>query len=253
MSENSKDGFVKPKRIFLKDEEYVKSLVEASLVKDLHDNEELCQVCHGTGMVIRNNVYGLDDDPDKSVMFPYMHQSISFCQHCYNGIVHRCKLCGELLPRGYLKHNCEAQRKLDREEAERKQKERLEKAPIAPPEVLEKCEMFFTEHLNYGDGYFGDWETFFDMWADDHSPEDPRPEYVWTTETEDMHIDADSVIESATEDLYEDAELDISDAKRKELQAYLNEFCKTCGVGTTYYQGKYKVRIPWEDFKGWEE
>ena len=246
-------SFKKPERVFVNDKEYIERLVNASLVKDLHDNEEICQFCHGTGLVIRDNPYGLSNDPDVSAVFPYKHQSISFCQHCYNGIVRRCKLCGELIHRGFLKHNCEAQKKFDQEEAERKEKELWEKTPIAPPEVLEKCEMFYADCLNYDDGYFGDWDTFFDLWAYDHLPGDPRPEYVWTTEIENMHIDADDVIETATQDLYEDADSDISDAKRKELQAYLDEFCKTCGVGTTYYQGKYKVRIPWEDFNGWEE
>lgn len=33
-----------------------------------------------------------------------------------------------------------------------------------------------------------------------------------------------------------------------ELQNYLNKWCKECGVGTTYFEGKYKVRIPWEDY-----
>ena len=63
-----------------------------------------------------------------------------------------------------------------------------------------------------------------------------------------MKIDADNIIESATEELYEDACYDISDEKADELQNFLNEWCKTSGVRTTYYQSKYKVKIPWEGY-----
>lgn len=51
--------FVKPKRVIVTDKEYIQKLVNANLVKDLHDNEEICPYCHGTGMVIRDNQYGV--------------------------------------------------------------------------------------------------------------------------------------------------------------------------------------------------
>lgn len=76
--------FIKPKRVIVSDKEYIQKLVNANLVKDLHDNEEICPYCHGTGMVIRDNQYGLSDDPDRKVWFPYKHQAITFCQHCFN-------------------------------------------------------------------------------------------------------------------------------------------------------------------------
>ena len=64
-----------------------------------------------------------------------------------------------------------------------------------------------------------------------------------------MSIDAHNIVESATEDLYEDAIYDVTDESIKRLQDYLDEWCKRCGVGTTYYEShKYKVRIPWEDY-----
>ena len=53
----------------------------------------------------------------------------------------------------------------------------------------------------------------------------------------------------ATEDLYEDAFYDISSKEIERLQRFIDEWIKTCGVGTTYYEShKYKVRIPWEDY-----
>jgi hypothetical protein len=60
-----------------------------------------------------------------------------------------------------------------------------------------------------------------------------------------MSIDAANIIESATEDLYEDANLDVSDSAVKELQDYLDDWCKRCGVSETLIRTKYKVAIPW--------
>lgn len=83
---------------------------------------------------------------------------------------------------------------------------------------------------------------------EEHEPSDIRPEFVWSTEPVKISIDAQGIIEDATEDLYEDAFYDIPSEKIIELQDYLNKWCKECGVGTTYFEGKYKVRIPWEDY-----
>lgn len=89
--------FVKPKTEYVADKNYVEKLVNVHLKKDLHGDEEICEVCHGTGLVIRVNPYGLSDDPDKSRMFPYSHQTLTFCPHCFNGIIHRCNLCGGII------------------------------------------------------------------------------------------------------------------------------------------------------------
>ena len=64
-----------------------------------------------------------------------------------------------------------------------------------------------------------------------------------------MHIDADSIIENATEELYEDAVSDISDEEVKRLQSFLDDWCKHCGVRTSYSEShRYKVRIPWAEY-----
>lgn len=242
-------NFIKPETVTVSDKEYIQSLVNANLKKDLHDNEEICKFCHGTGMVIEDNSYGLSNDPNKQIArFPYKHQSISFCQHCYKGIIHRCKLCGEVMPRGSLKHDCEQQRRIDRVEREKKKAEILDKAPIAPKEVEEATYYLFSEFFPYNNGYFSDWDEFFDAWEENNEPNDKKPEFVWITEEHEMHIDAQDVVETATQDLYEDAIDNISRERIEELQEYLNNWCKTCGVGNTYYGShEYKVRIPWDE------
>ena len=243
--------FIKPKRVLVPESDYRKHLVETNLQKDLQEDEEICPWCHGIGLVIEDNVYGLSNDPDKTVgRFPYKHQSISFCQHCYNGVVHRCRLCGEIMPRGRLKHDCEAQRKIDAEVMNAKSMMKFNSAPVMGDEEAEKLECFQSDYYPYNEGYFYDWDEFFDAYYDgvELNCED-RPEYVWATEYEDFKMDARRIVEDATDDLYEDAFYNIKDAKIKELQDFLDKWCSSCGVGRTYFIGKKKVRIPWERCK----
>ena len=107
--------FVKPIRRTVSVRDAFAHLLDQELVKDLHDNEDICPVCKGTGVRIEPNRYGLSDDPQKHPMFPYEHQSLSFCHNCYNGIVRYCPDCGKQLQRGYLRCDCEAEQKRKRE------------------------------------------------------------------------------------------------------------------------------------------
>lgn len=244
--------FVKPKTVFVSDPEYIQNLVNANLRKDLHDNEEVCPHCHGTGLVISDNPYGLSDDPDKTIgVFPYEHQAISFCPHCFNGIVYRCEHCGQIIKKGYQRHDCNKQREIDFAELDKKCSEQLDKAEIAPPEVLEQSYFFYSDDYGNDDGYFSDWDEFFDYWHENgETIGDERPEFVWATYPVEMHIDARDIVSNATEELYEDAYDDVDSKQLKELQDFLDKWCKDCGVRTTYYaSSKYKVRIPWVNYE----
>lgn len=242
--------FVKPLTKTVSDKEYIQNLVNANLKKDLHDNEEICQHCHGTGMVIADNRYGLSDDPDKALgCFPYRHQAVSFCQHCYNGVVRRCSFCGKLIQRGRLTCDCDVQEKIKRQEKNKKLQEAFDNAPIAPQEVVDSMECFYSESYGNNEGYFFDWHEFFKYWTENSEPDDVKPLYVWVTEPVEMNIDVQNIIESATDDLYEGAIDDVSDEAIKELQDFVDGWCKRCGVGITYCEShKYKVRIPWEEY-----
>lgn len=153
------------------------------------------------------------------------------------------------MPRGMLVHNCEQQETINEEKRKQELKELMDNAPVAPKEVEDSCECFYSEYYSWNEGYFTDWDEFFDDWHENHNEEDDKPEYVWTTERVDMHIDADDIIANATENLYEDAMDDISEEKCKELQNMLDKWCDTCGVRETYVKSnKYKVKIPWENY-----
>ena len=89
---------------------YFETIAGAGLEKDLHETEyykeEICKRCHGTGIVLAENPYGLSEEKTP-VRFPYRQQAFTFCPDCFNGIRKRCKVCGELIPRGMLIHNCQ--------------------------------------------------------------------------------------------------------------------------------------------------
>lgn len=130
-------GFVKPTRKVVNIEDAFGELIGKKLIKDLHDNEEICPVCHGTGLRIEDNPYGLSDDPDKRAgQFPYKHQSIQFCPNCYNGVVRFCPDCGKQIPRYRTLCDCDAVVQRRQQEENRKEKERLEKAEKHEPNFL---------------------------------------------------------------------------------------------------------------------
>jgi len=55
-------GFKEPKPIEISDVEYIQKLVHINMHKDLQDGEEVCPWCHGTGVVVVDNEYGLEGD-----------------------------------------------------------------------------------------------------------------------------------------------------------------------------------------------
>lgn len=116
-------GFVKPTRKVVNIEDAFGELIGKKLIKDLHDNEEICPVCHGIGLRIEDNPYGLSDDPDKRAgQFPYKHQSIRFCPNCYNGVVRFCPDCGKQIPRCRTLCDCDAVVQRRQQEENRKEK-----------------------------------------------------------------------------------------------------------------------------------
>ena len=68
------------------------------LVKNLTENERICPECNGLGLKVNDNLYGIKGDTSelgRKYMFPYKHQSLSFCQSCYNGVQRLCPYCGK--------------------------------------------------------------------------------------------------------------------------------------------------------------
>lgn len=216
-------GFVKPTRKVVNIEDAFGELIGKKLIKDLHDNEEICPVCHGTGLRIEDNPYGLSDDPDKRAgQFPYKHQSIQFCPNCYNGVVRFCPDCGKQISRYRTLCDCDAV-------VQRRQQEE--------------------NRYSHNEGYFSCWEDFFDSWNEDREEFTEKPLYVWGTEEVEMSFDASSIVSNACEDMYEDAYDDIGADAVAEMQRYLNEWKEKYGRTSYLLTTKHAIRIPWEEMK----
>lgn len=239
------------KHISLNVSEEIKRILPDTLEKDLQDNEAICPVCHGLGVVLDNNIYGIKGDTSEAArksMFPYNHQAIKFCPNCYNGVIRLCEYCGKQLPRGILKCTCEQQIEKDKEEKKIKYQETIEKAKEID---IESVSTYLYDEQT--DHYFAEIEDFVDEYKDNTDYENDEemlenlPEVLWVCSKAEISIDADSIIENACEELHEDARDSVSD--EKELQEFLDKWCAK-QTGTTTYYPCYKeyVRVQKEWF-----
>lgn len=251
--------FVKPSHFTIDAIPYLKNIMGNGIVKDLQDDEEICPVCHGTGLALSDNPYGLSDDPDRhhGELFPYKHQSIVSCQNCYNGVVKKCKYCGKLLNRVVYQCDCEDARKAREQEkikrANEEEQKRLSKAKVinSNDPIVEQFVMLYSEYFSDNEGYFTDWDEFFDDWYVNHEGIDiERPQYVWSTSETRLAFDAESFIEDACENLWEDARDQISDKDIEELQDMLDKWAaKQTGTTTYDVDYQYAIKIPWDKYK----
>lgn len=63
-----------------------------------------------------------------------------------------------------------------------------------------------------------------------------------------MSLDARSIVDSACEDLYEDAFSDIGDAAIAEMQTFFDNWLIANGRTAYLEDHKHAVRIPWEEY-----
>ena len=228
---------------------YLESIIGSGLDKDLHETEfateEVCENCHGTGIVLAQNPFGLSEEKS-SVRFPYRQQSFTFCPDCFNGIRKRCNLCGELIPRGQLIHNCEKRKEIERKKKLEEEKKRVDALPWS--EVIETLDInYYSESFPFNDGYFTDFDEFFDAIEGEVIVE--KPEYCFGVTEIPFRIDAESIVENACDDSYEDAIDHVGNIRA--LQRLIDGWIEKNGPGSTYVFNKnVKVRIPWEQYKG---
>jgi hypothetical protein len=248
------EEFKKPQRLIIDPFPYLKSIIGKGFIKDLQENEIICQECQGTGLAIYDAPYGLSDDPDKhdGNLLPYKQQTIGSCHKCYNGVMKICPYCGKELPRSRYRCDCiEDKAEWERLEAEKEQEIFKKAIKLDTYDVISKnMEMYQSDYFSNNEGYFSEWEDFFDDWFDNHEENEPRPEYVWGTTKQKIGIDAGDIIENATDDLWEDAADCISQEDRDKLQSFLDEWCEK-QIGTTTYMitHKYAVKIPWDEYE----
>ena len=149
------EKFVKPTHNIIDVMPYLKEIMGNGIIKDLQDNEVICPRCHGTGLAVRNNEYGLSGDPDKKAgMFPYKHQSISACPDCYNGVLRVCPHCGKHLTRHDYQCNCtgaEAERRSKEFDKEQALFDKSTKLSYDDPKT-KKMNMLYSESFSYNNG-----------------------------------------------------------------------------------------------------
>lgn len=215
------------------------------LIKDLTEHERICPVCNGLGMRIADNIYGIEGDNSevgRKYHFPYKHQSLSFCQSCYNGVQRLCPYCGEPYKnQAYLHCGCEGQKKVDEEERIKKRNEKVANAVSVDEKDVDT--MLYCEEF---DEYYETVDDFFDDYACNHEEDDDRPVRLWVTSVEKISVDATNVIENACSDLHEDA---YERCDEGSLQKLLDDWCKE-QIGTTTYYPCYKqyVEIDWSKY-----
>lgn len=241
------------KHISINVAEEIQHILPDTLQKDLMDNEEICPICHGLGVVLDNNIYGIKGDTSEAAKrshFPYNHQAIKFCPNCYNGVIRLCEYCGKMLPRGRLKCDCEQQKAKDKEEVRIKYQKTIEKAKEVDIKLVstylydENTDHYFSEIEDFIDAYKNDidFENYEEMLAN-------LPEVLWVCSEKDISMDADNILEDACSDLHEDVASAISSEDVKELQKFLDEWCKKqSGTKTLYPCYKEYVRVKKEWF-----
>ncbi len=241
------------KHISLNVSEEIKHILPDTLEKDLQENEDICPVCHGLGIIKKDYSYGIEEDEKPSKVNWYDNEYFVWCPNCYFGVIRTCKYCDKILPKGRLKCNCEKQREIDEKERRIKYQETISKAMEVDLSDVGSDTWLYDEQT---DDYYSDVNYFVDAYKDNDEFSDDKemlenlPEVLWLCDNADISMDADSIIERACEELHEDAEDNISGQDRKELQELLDNWCKKqTGTTTLYPNYKKYVRVRKEWFE----
>jgi len=206
------------------------------LEKDLQDDEVICPHCHGTGLAISENVYGIKDDITHiGIQFPFKRQAITFCNHCCNGVLKKCPSCGKAIGRFDRECKCEGAEEARQKELYKKNCKKFEKAAkITEAEAWEKYRCLYIDNID---------EYVFDT----QGIEDRIEEYeldkselrVYATEEYNLSLDATDVATNACEELHEDA---FDNCDIEGLQKLLDEWCEKQD-GTASFLPDYKIGV----------
>lgn len=230
------------KHISLNVSEEIKHILPDILENDLQDDEIICPVCHGLGIIKQDYRFGIEeDDTEKSFKLNwYDNEYITLCPHCYFGRLKTCKYCGKVLSKGVNRCDCECFLKQEREEQIIKYQETINKAKEIDLKDTsyymydEQSDEYFTDEYEFAEHW---WELYqegdhdcnnFDEYFEKHIPK-----VLWNCEETKISMDTDSIIDNACEELHEDARDNISD--EKELQEFLDKWCSKQSGTTTYY------------------
>jgi len=197
------------------------SMLPTKFSREVGDGEKLCPVCGGLGLNVEGNY-------------------IVTCHDCIKGIVTYCQHCKEILLRN---HNCEGMRNLARKELHDRTLAKWNKtSKITLEEAYKTQEWVYVDNW---DEYIlmDDLEDKIDGHRSKDEDFDVKELFIYGTTKIKMSFDANSLIESACEDLHEDAGSDISSDEIKEMQDFLDNWVEEYGSNTTSYEIDYSIGV----------
>jgi len=199
----------------------INSILPTKFSREVGENEKLCPVCGGLGLKVEGNF-------------------IITCHDCYKGIVKACKYCGKT---ELYSHNCDEERQVRRNEQHARDVIKWDKSRKITLE--EACKTLTMVYVDNWDKYIN--VDGIDDKIDDHQSEDEDFEIsdlrIYGTTEVKMSFDAGSIIESACEDLHEDAGDDISGDEIKNMQDFLDDWVEKYGSNTTSYEVDFSIGV----------
>ena len=211
--------------------------IELLPVKILNEKtQKHCSKCEGIGWVMEDKGH------------------IKSCWTCGGmGFINFCEECGNDTHSAY-RTLCETCWRKQREKEKLKEEQSNFNQSVKlvfgkDDEKINSFNMFYSEHFPYNEGYFSDFDEFFEALDEENTIEDKRPYYVWGTFETQINIDVETLLEDACEDLHEEAYSSIDEKDFKELEQFIENWCKKQTQTTTYYPNfKYSIIIPWEEY-----
>lgn len=246
------------KHVSLNVVEELKKLLPETIEKNLADDEIICPRCNGLGVIKLDHRFGISGlaGTEKHTTKWFDNEYLMPCLDCYFGRIKTCKYCGKPLSKHTTRCDCEEYKAEDRKERIREYQRRIDRAKeIKLSEIGaliydEESDRYFPDEYEFAEYYEGvffeeeddyeDFEQFFDKGV---------PKILWNCYPVKLEMSAKDIIESACEELYEDAYDDISQRDEKELQKYLDDWCKEQNLTTYYpdYKEYVKVQRYWFD------
>lgn len=229
--------------------EIVTGMLKYELHKDLQDDEIICPHCHGTGLEIAENIYGLQDDKTYiGVRFPYKKQAFKPCRYCYNGVLKKCKYCGSILTSQHYRCCCKESEQEERNKIEAaRQKTYDNSTHISWEDACQQYACFYCDNL---DVYFYDLGELINDLIDAYEFDETNIAQMQeilsilhcyicepvTIRTPNAYDVINDVIEDCVE--LEPEQKDVDD-----LQNLLTNFFNERKIGHNYYMPNYKISI----------
>jgi len=217
----------------------IPEFLKGKLIKDLQENEVICEHCNGTGLAIDDNRYGIQGEYSRT-LFPYSHQSIGFCKHCYNGVNRKCSYCGKILNRGSYKCDCAGYLKEQYKKEEEKEQEVFQKAEKMTYEEYTNKYPNYMIYDPFGDKYYMDLDDLEEDYYS-YSAEDTLPKYVYGTTKQSIRLDVNNILEYECDNLHEDAYDNLDGIK--ELREAIEKFNEVNKTNTATFWMNYKIAI----------